>query len=60
MNLAEGNAKSSPKDKRRFFEIALGSLRECQIILQLERVTDSELLDVADHLGGCLYKLTRP
>jgi len=60
LNLAEGNAKSSPKDKRRFFEIALGSLRECQTILQLERVADPQLLDVADHLGGCLYKLTRP
>ena len=60
MNLAEGNPKSSPKDKRRFFEIALGSLRECQVILQLERVANPELLDLADHLGGCLYKLTRP
>ena len=60
MNLAEGSAKTSVKDKQRFYQIAFGSLRECQVILQLEGVANPELLDLADHLGGCLYKLTRP
>ena len=59
LNLSEGNAKISVK-KCRFYQIAFGSLRECQTILRLERAGDSRLHDLADHLGACLYKLTRP
>lgn len=60
LNLSEGNAKLSPKEKRRFYQIAFGSLRECQTILRLECAGDPRLHDLADHLGACLYKLTRP
>ncbi|MCB0364356.1 MAG: four helix bundle protein [Bdellovibrionaceae bacterium] len=58
LNLAEGSGKPSPKDKRRFYSIALGSLRECQAILQIEEIDDLELLDLADHPGASIYKLT--
>jgi four helix bundle protein len=40
LNLSEGNAKLSTKDKKRFYEIAFGSLRECQIILRLENISE--------------------
>lgn len=59
LNLAEGSAKSSPADRRRFYYIAFGSLRECQAILILTASAPKQTLAVADHLGACLYKLTR-
>ncbi len=57
LNLSEGNAKGSVRDKIRYFQTAYGSLRECQTIFKLARIQDQELLRRADHLGGCLYKL---
>lgn len=57
LNLSEGNAKSSAKDKRYFFQTAYGSLRECQTIFRLLKVENAELHAKADHLGACLYKL---
>ena len=33
LNLAEGYGRSGPKEQRRFFQIAMGSLRECQAII---------------------------
>ncbi len=59
LNLAEGNGKNSVKDKKRFFQTAYGSLRECQTIFKLARIKDPELLKVADHLGASLYKLLK-
>jgi four helix bundle protein len=35
LNLAEGSGKTSKKDRCRFYEIALGSARECEAILEL-------------------------
>ena len=58
LNLAEGSGKPSPKDKRRFYSIALGSLRECQAIMRIEGIEDLKLLDLTDHLGASIYKLT--
>jgi len=57
LNLSEGNAKGSAKEKRNFFHIAYGSLRECQTIFKLLNVSDKELLSKADALGACLYRL---
>ena len=55
LNLAEGSAKSTPKDRRRFYRIAFGSLREIQAILDI--VGHIELIKEADKLGAYLYKL---
>ncbi|MEO0337446.1 MAG: four helix bundle protein [Pseudomonadota bacterium] len=55
LNLAEGNAKQTEKERRRFFYIALGSLRETQCILELEDFTPEN--QKADRLGGSLFKL---
>jgi len=59
LNLSEGNAKMSEKEKLRFYEIAHGSFRESVTILDLEEVTNLEVRQSADRLGASLYKLTR-
>ena len=59
LNLAEGNAKFSRRDKARFYEIALGSLRECQTLFRLEHLEAPELHQIADRIGGSLYCLVR-
>ncbi len=55
LNLAEGYGRTSMKDRTRFFTIALGSLRECQSIIELEGL--HQLVLRADHLGASLWKL---
>ena len=57
LNLSEGNAKFSVDEKKRFYQIAYASLKECQTILKLLAVKDQEIIKTADHLGACLYKL---
>ena len=59
LNLAEGNAKQSEREKYRFYEIAHGSFREAMTILSLENIKDQEIAKVGDLLGASLYKLTR-
>lgn len=58
LNLAEGSGKRTPKDQRRFYAVALGSLRECQAILELEDIQDAQLRNLSDRLGAMLYKLS--
>ena len=55
LNLAEGTAKPTAKDRRRFYRISLGSLREVQTILDI--LGCIELIKEADKLGAYLYKL---
>ena len=57
LNLAEGSAKSSHKERRKFYEISLGSLREVQAMLTL--VNHQKLIKEADKLGAFLYKLCK-
>lgn len=57
LNLAEGNAKFSYKDKARIYQIAYGSLRECQTIFLLVEIKDEKLLEISKHLGSSVYKL---
>jgi len=57
LNLAEGSARSTEKDRKRFYGIALASLRECQSILEL--LSQKQLWELSDHLGACLFKLSR-
>jgi four helix bundle protein len=59
LNLGEGNGKASYKEKRRFYQIAMGSLRECQTIFILEQINDPELRDLADRLGGSIHNLCK-
>ena len=55
LNLAEGSAKPTAKDRRKFYRIAFGSLREVQAILDI--INHVELIKAADILGAYLYKL---
>ncbi|HUP57497.1 MAG TPA: four helix bundle protein [Bdellovibrionota bacterium] len=56
-NLCEGSAKPSPKDRARFYSIALASFRECQGMLDL--LNEHALLQKHDFLGICLFNLRR-
>ena len=55
LNLAEGSAKPSSKERRKFYYIALGSFREVQTILEL--IGNDMLISQADILGAHLYRL---
>ena len=41
LNIAEGNGKSGPADRRHFFEIARGSALECAAIQDVLQVADA-------------------
>ncbi len=57
LNLAEGYGKPTYKDQRKFFHIAMGSLREIQAILILANLEKTKVYCHADYLGASLYKL---
>lgn len=57
LNLSEGNAKPSVKEKKRFYQIAYASLKETQTILRLMSLQDQPISNMADHLGASLFKL---
>lgn len=58
LNLSEGSARSTRRDRKRFYTMAMSSLRECQAILELANIPqDSEVYQVADSLGGQIYRL---
>ena len=58
LNLAEGTGRSTFKDRQRFYAMAFGSFREVQAILELEPGVAFAILDLVDHLGACLDRLT--
>ena len=57
LNLAEGRGRRTTKDQVRFFQIAFASLRECQAVLDLECLSETELRKLADKLAAHLYRL---
>ncbi|HVJ65255.1 MAG TPA: four helix bundle protein [Bdellovibrionota bacterium] len=59
LNLSEGNARPTSRDKKRFYQVAYASLKECQTIFRLLPNKNEELEKLADHLGACLYKLMK-
>ena len=60
LNISEGYGRRTMPDRVRFFQIAFGSIRECQGIADLEpqAFTDSQR-DLLDHLAATTYKLIR-
>jgi four helix bundle protein len=58
LNLAEGAAKPTERDRRKFYFTALGSLREVQALLDLFGPED--LIRKADSLAAHLYRLCHP
>ena len=57
LNLSEGSAKPTVKDRRKYYFTALGSCREVQTLIQMENL--SELVEIADQTAAHIYKLTR-
>jgi four helix bundle protein len=59
LNLAEGNAKRTVPEKKRYYQMAYGSVQECKIILKLAKVTDEKTLNTADKLGAWIFNLLK-
>ncbi len=59
LNLAEGSERVTDRDRRKFYRIAMGSVRECQAILDL--IQDDPMISsakaAADSLGASVFKL---
>ena len=55
LNIVEGSAKPTRKDRKRFYAISLGSFREVQLILELCGYI--ELHQKSDPVAACLYRL---
>jgi four helix bundle protein len=60
LNIAEGSGKLTFPDKRRFYSIALGSLRESVAALELSGHATTTANNLSDPLGACLYRLCHP
>ena len=60
LNISEGTGKSSMPDRLRFFEIAMGSIRECQALTEVEQDSfTTAQKDLLDHLAASTYKLIK-
>jgi len=59
LNLAEGAGRNTKADSRKFYQIALGSLRESQAILDLSKKNQTSVYKSADKLGANLFCLIR-
>ena len=59
LNLAEGNAKRSVKEKKRFYQTAYGSIQECKVILKLAKIEEPTAIDMADKLGAWIFNLLK-
>ena len=55
LNLAEGSAKSTAKDRARFYGISYASLRETQVLLEI--LNHGVASQLADELGAMIYRL---
>ncbi|MHB8974336.1 MAG: four helix bundle protein [Pirellulaceae bacterium] len=62
-NIAEGNGKRSPADRKRFFEIARGSAQECaatvDILIVCQALTSDEAASGKDLLHRIVSMLSR-
>ncbi len=57
LNLAEGRGKRTRADQIKFFQIAFGSTRECQAILILAQLENSDAWNALDSVAANLYRL---
>ena len=55
LNLSEGHGKPTAKDKRKFYFISYGSLKETNALLQLAGIT--KLNKKVDRLGAHIWKV---
>ena len=60
LNIAEGTGRRGVKDRLRFFTIAMGSIRECQAVIDLEsNKFGHQTRRTLDHLAASTYKLIK-
>ncbi|MBP9838516.1 MAG: four helix bundle protein [Proteobacteria bacterium] len=59
LNLAEGSERHTLKEKKRFYNIALGSLREVQAIMLIEALDNTTQFQLLDKLAAHLYNLIK-
>jgi four helix bundle protein len=59
LNLSEASGRRTEADQRKHYSIAFGSLQECRTILELEKIDNPGLLELADQLAAILYTLSR-
>ncbi len=59
LNLAEGYGKFSRPDQKRYYQIAFGSVRECQSIFDLLDPAPATAVSQLDHIAACLYRMLR-
>jgi four helix bundle protein len=60
LNLSEGSGRRTRLDQRRFFDIPMGSIRECQAIVEIEAEAFTEAQkDLLDYLAASTFKLIR-
>ena len=57
LNITEGSGRSSRKEQKRFYSIAMGSTRETQTLVRIVR--EQKLVQRYDHLGALVYGLIR-
>ena len=58
LNLAEGRGKRTTADQTRFFQIALGSIREIEAIFDVVHIDSNQpLRKHLDHLAASTYLL---
>lgn len=57
LNLSEGSAKPTIKDRRSFYYISYGSLKETRTILQLADINDLD--QELNKLGAYIWKLAQ-
>lgn len=57
LNIAKGYGRSTTKDRRRFYVMAFGSLRETQCLLEV--LGENNLIIEADRLAACLLQLCK-
>ncbi len=58
LNVSEGSAKRTEKERMRFYNIAYASSREVQTLQKILKRTEE--LSLADQTSACLYRLHNP
>jgi four helix bundle protein len=59
LNLAEGRGRHSVTEQKRFFNIALASARECQAILLIAGMKESDDWKQLDKAAAQIYQLIK-
>ena len=59
LNLVEGNARRTSKDKRRFYNYAYASAKEVKAGLRLAGLCDKKVYELCDRVCASTFKLQR-